>query len=191
MTLANQITIVRILLIPVFVTLAIYYGAGVTEGEPEPWLRYAAILVFMVAAASDGLDGYIARRYDQRTPLGAILDPIADKGLLLSALLVLTFGHWEVKFPLWFLILVLARDVCIVLGCFLIQFVNGDFAARPRWLGKVATVLQMVAIAWVALQVMFPPPMVAIVLAGVFTLLSWGRYMIDGVKQLQKAEKKG
>lgn len=187
MTLANKITIVRLLLIPVFVTLAIYYGASVQEKDPEPLLRYSAILAFLIAAASDGLDGYVARRYDQRTELGAILDPIADKGLLVSALLVLTFGHWEVRFPLWFLILVLARDLSIVLGCMLIQFVNGNLEVRPSWLGKTTTVFQMAAITWVALQLTIPSPQVAIVLAGVFTGLSWVDYMIDGVRQLQKA----
>lgn len=187
MTLANKITIVRLLLIPVFVTLAIYYGESVQEKDPEPLLRYSAILAFLIAAASDGLDGYVARRYDQRTELGAILDPIADKGLLVSALLVLTFGHWEVRFPLWFLILVLARDLSIVLGCMLIQFVNGSLEVRPSWLGKTTTVFQMAAIAWVALQLTIPSPQVAIVLAGIFTGLSWVGYMIDGVRQLQKA----
>lgn len=187
MTLANKITIVRLLLIPVFVALAVYYGESVLEKDPEPLLRYGAILAFLVAAASDGLDGFVARRYNQRTELGAVLDPIADKGLLVSALLVLTFGHWEVRFPVWFLILVLARDVSIVLGCMLIQFINGRLEVRPSWLGKTTTVFQMAAITWVALQLTFPSPQVPIVLAGVFTGLSWIGYLIDGVRQLQKA----
>lgn len=186
MTLANQITLVRLFLIPVFVTLAIYYGESVLERDPEPWLRYGAIVAFLVAAVSDGLDGYVARRYNQRTELGAILDPIADKGLLVSALLVLTFGHWEVRFPLWFLIIVLARDLSIILGCMLIQFLNGHLEVRPSWLGKTTTVFQMMAIAWVMLQLTVPPPQIAIYLAGLFTALSWVGYMIDGVRQIGK-----
>ena len=189
MTLANQITIARIAAIPAFVMLAIYYGASVLEGDRQPWLRYTAIGVFLVAAISDGLDGYVARRYNQHTKLGTILDPIADKGLLLSALLVLTFGHWEVKFPLWFLILVISRDIAIVLGCLLLQFLNGDVLVRPSWIGKVATVTQMAAVGWVMLQLSTPPPFYVIVLSGVFTMASWIDYGIFGIRQIRTAEK--
>ena len=64
-TTANKITIVRILMIPVFVTLAIYYGQSIQRGAPLEWQRFAAIIVFLLAAASDGLDGYVARRYNE------------------------------------------------------------------------------------------------------------------------------
>lgn len=189
MTLANQITIARIAAIPAFVMLAIYYGESVLEGDREPWLRYTAIGVFIVAAVSDGLDGFVARRYNQHTRLGTILDPIADKGLLLSALLVLTFGHWEVRFPLWYLILVIARDIAIVLGCLLLQFLNGDVTVRPSWIGKVATFTQMAAVGWVMLQLHTPPPIFIIVISGVFTLASWIDYGVFGIRQIQSAEK--
>ncbi|MEP6975013.1 MAG: CDP-alcohol phosphatidyltransferase family protein, partial [Spartobacteria bacterium] len=94
MTTANKITLVRILMIPAFVLMAIYYGESIKRGEPEEWQRFAAIIIFLVAAASDGLDGYIARRYNQRSALGVILDPIADKGLLLSAIITLSISNW-------------------------------------------------------------------------------------------------
>src|SRR6185437_9386234 len=99
MTTANKITIVRILMIPVFVTLAIYYGESVQRGEPLEWQRFAAIIVFLVAAVSDGLDGYVARRYNQRSSLGVILDPIADKGLLLSGIITLSISNWSETDP--------------------------------------------------------------------------------------------
>ncbi|MBA3273975.1 MAG: CDP-alcohol phosphatidyltransferase family protein, partial [Chthoniobacterales bacterium] len=99
MTTANKITIVRILLIPAFVTMALYYGQGVQSGEPEEWQRFAAILIFLVASASDGLDGYVARRYNQRSALGVILDPIADKGLLLSGIITLSISNWSLHTP--------------------------------------------------------------------------------------------
>ena len=89
MTTANKITVVRILMIPVFVTLAIYYGESIQEGNPLEWVRFTAVSVFLLAALSDGLDGYVARRYNQRSSLGMILDPIADKGLLLSGIITL------------------------------------------------------------------------------------------------------
>ncbi|MGI8435353.1 MAG: CDP-alcohol phosphatidyltransferase family protein, partial [Chthoniobacterales bacterium] len=70
MTTANKITVVRILMIPAFVTMAIYYAQSTARGEPEEWQRYSAIVIFLIAAVSDGLDGYIARRYNQKSKLG-------------------------------------------------------------------------------------------------------------------------
>ena len=79
MTVANQITLVRILLIPVFVVFAVYYSASVRNGMPEDWLRWAAVAAFVIAAASDGLDGWIARRFNQRSALVAFLKrPLTD-----------------------------------------------------------------------------------------------------------------
>jgi len=100
MTLANQLTITRILLIPVFVFLSISYGQSLDAGAPLEWQRVAAILVFILAAATDGLDGYIARHWNQRSRLGSVLDPIADKGLLLTAIVTLSFSNWNLAFPL-------------------------------------------------------------------------------------------
>ena len=70
MTTANKITIARILMIPLFVMMAIYYGRSVQHGAPYDWQRWAAIAIFVAAAASDGIDGYIARRFNQRSRLG-------------------------------------------------------------------------------------------------------------------------
>jgi cardiolipin synthase len=188
MTTANKITIVRLLLIPVFVLLGVYYGESLLLGEPEEWLRLAAILVFLVASVSDGLDGYIARRYNQRTKLGAILDPIADKGLLLAALLTLTFTNWGYRFPLWFPVLVVGRDIIIVAGSLGLHYLNGDVHVHPRWTGKVATVFQMTSIAWVMLQFRFIAPLVLVTLAGLFTFISGVAYVMDGIRQLHHAE---
>src|SRR3954468_799160 len=95
MTTANKITIARIFMIPAFVLMAIYYGQSVDRGEPLEWQRFTAIIIFLVAAASDGLDGYVARRYNQRSTLGVVLDPIADKGLLLSGIITLSIADWS------------------------------------------------------------------------------------------------
>src|SRR5438093_11856122 len=86
-------------MIPVFVALAIYYGESVQRGDPQEWQRFAAILVFLLAAASDGLDGYVARRYNQRSSLGVILDTIADKGLLLSGIITLSYSYCSQCYP--------------------------------------------------------------------------------------------
>src|SRR3954469_23746977 len=154
MTTANKITVIRILMIPVFVTLAIYYGESVQRADPIEWQRFTAIIVFLVAAVSDGLDGYVARRYNQRSSLGVILDPIADKGLLLSGIITLSISNWSYnnpdygKFPVWFPVLVITRDAVILVGAAILHILNGKVRVRPHWTGKIATVLQMVAIGW-------------------------------------------
>jgi CDP-diacylglycerol--glycerol-3-phosphate 3-phosphatidyltransferase len=198
MTTANKITITRILLIPVFVMMAIYYGRGVQRGEPVEWQRWAAIGVFVVAAASDGIDGYIARRFNQRSRLGVVLDPIADKGLLLSGIITLSFSNWAYEIPVWFAVLVVARDAVIVIGTLTLHYLNGTVHVRPSWMGKTATALQMVAIGVYMLQYNpFQKNLVVgrwnldvafldipLLLAGVFTLLSGMGYIAQGIAQV-------
>jgi cardiolipin synthase (CMP-forming) len=190
MTTANKITVIRIMMIPVFVTLAIYYGESIQEGNPQDWMRFTAIAVFLLAALSDGLDGYVARRYNQRSSLGVILDPIADKGLLLSGIITLSISNWSQvdphygKFPAWFPVLVITRDVVIVTGSLLLHVLNGKVRVRPSWTGKVATVLQMAAIAWVMLQMRTPPLIYIVIAAGFFTLVSGVIYFRNGLRQL-------
>jgi cardiolipin synthase len=190
MTTANKITVIRILMIPVFVTLAIYYGESIQEGNPQDWMRFTAIAVFLLAAISDGLDGYVARRYNQRSSLGVILDPIADKGLLLSGIITLSISNWSQvdphygKFPAWFPVLVITRDVVIVTGSLLLHVLNGKVRVRPSWTGKVATVLQMAAIAWVMLQMRILPLIYIVYAAGFFTLVSGVIYFRNGLRQL-------
>jgi cardiolipin synthase len=191
MTTANKITVVRILMIPLFVTMAIYYGQSIQRGVPLEWQRFTAITIFLVAAASDGLDGYVARRYKQRSTLGAILDPIADKGLLLSAIITLSISNWSHidpdygRFPAWFPVLVITRDAVILVGAGVLHLLNGKVHVKPSWTGKVATVLQMAAVAWVMLQLHFLPLLYIVIAAGVFTFISGIIYVMDGVRQLQ------
>jgi CDP-diacylglycerol--glycerol-3-phosphate 3-phosphatidyltransferase len=178
-------------MIPVFVTLAIYYGESIQQGDPQDWERFTAIVIFLVAAVSDGLDGYVARRYNQRSSLGMILDPIADKGLLLSGIITLSISNWSLsdpnygKFPAWFPVLVITRDTVILVGSAVLHILNGKVRVRPSWTGKVATVLQMAAIAWVLLQLHFFPLLYVVVAAGLFTFVSGMIYVRDGVRQLQ------
>src|ERR1700693_4618074 len=155
MTTANKITVARILMIPVFVTMAIYYGQSIQRGEPLEWQRFTSIAIFLIAAVSDGLDGYIARRYKQRSALGAVLDPIADKGLLLSGIITLSISNWsEVdpdygRFPAWFPVLVITRDAVILVGTGIVHyFVGNKMCIKARWTGKEATVWHMCAIGW-------------------------------------------
>ncbi len=185
MTLANRITLFRIALIPVFVVLAARYGAGVETGTPEEWCRYAAVAAFLVASVSDGLDGWIARRYNQRSKLGSVLDPLADKGLMLAAIITLSATGWSQvhRFPLWFPVLVILRDVLSTIGALMIKVHNGSVRIRPHWTGKVATVTQIVAIGWIMLRLEFIPPIVPTFIAAAFTVISGAAHLIDGAIQ--------
>ncbi len=187
MTLASKITVGRLFLVPVFAVLAIYYGQSIREGHPKEWLRWSALAVFVTASASDGIDGWIARRFNQRSRFGAIIDPIADKSLLLTALITLTLVDWGKDgwcIPLWFSALVIVRDFIILGGSALIHFVNHDMHVRPRWTGKVCTVTQMFALGWVMLKVVPFDPIYPCLIAAVFTVWSCVHYLQDGLKQL-------
>jgi len=187
MTLANKITITRILLIPVFVLFCIYYGRSVETGNPEEWQRWAAIITFILASASDGLDGWVARRWKQRSRLGSILDPIADKGLLLTAIITLSLSKWTYEFPLWFPVLVIARDAVILIGCGILFHLDEKAAVRPSWSGKAATAFQMIALAWMMLQLQHY--LVSVYVAGIFTLISGASYVARGIGQLRHFDK--
>jgi len=149
MTTANKVTILRILLIPFFVVEALYYVKTGNEVQ-----RLLAILSFAVAAICDGVDGYIARRYNQKSELGALLDPLADKLLLVSGIVLLSFDH-QPRFnsiPLWLTGTIIGRDILLLAGLLVVLMIVGKVKIRPRLLGKVATVLQMAIILWILLQ---------------------------------------
>ena len=181
MTTANKITILRILLVPFFVAQVIYY---LDEGEEI--YRFWAIVSFAVAAGSDGLDGFIARRYNQRSELGAILDPIADKLLLISGIVLLSL-HNEPYFdriPLWLGATVVGRDVIILIGFAVIHYTCGKTTIQPRFFGKAATVLQMVVVSWVLLKWDAAWLKYWTMSAALLTGVSGIQYVIDGVNQL-------
>ena len=149
MTTANKITILRILLIPFFVVEIIYY---VRTGNAACWL--AALLSFAIAAILDGVDGYVARRYHQWSELGTILDPLADKLLLVSAIVVLSFNHTPrlATIPLWLTGTIIGRDLLLGIGAMVVWLVVGKITVRPRLTGKIATVLQMTLVLWILLN---------------------------------------
>jgi CDP-diacylglycerol--glycerol-3-phosphate 3-phosphatidyltransferase len=181
MTTANKVTILRILLIPFFVVEVLYY---VKEGHELH--RLMAILTFAVAAICDGVDGYIARRYNQRSELGAILDPLADKMLLVSGIVVLSFDHGPYlrSVPLWLTGSVIGRDILVLIGLLVIQITIGKVTVRPRVLGKVATVLQMATVVWILLK--WPEPWLAVLIpaTAICTGLSGLLYVLDFVRQV-------
>ncbi len=184
MTLATLTTIFRLLLTPVFVLFAIRYGHSVEAGAPEALTRWAAVVTFALAAASDALDGYLARHFDQRSRLGTFLDPVADKVLMWSAVLTLSFAGWEQALPLWYAALVLARDIIQLSGAIVIGHIAGDIEVVPHWTGKLATALQVAAIGWVLLAVPAPPVAAVAGAAALFTFVSTVLYIRAGLGQL-------
>lgn len=154
MTVASQITLGRLLLVPVYAWLAWAYGQSVALGQPEGWLKWSALGVFTIAAVSDGVDGWVARRFHQHSAFGAFIDPLADKSLLLSAVLVLWWvdwgeGGWGI--PGWYAGLVVLRDALILGGMTILYGCRRKVKIAPSWVGKACTVLQMTVIGWVML----------------------------------------
>lgn len=181
MTTANKVTILRILLVPFFVVEVLYYVQTGNESH-----RLVALLTFAVAAVCDAVDGYIARRYNQRSELGTILDPLADKLLLVSGVVLLSFEnapHLE-QIPLWLTGTIIGRDVLLLAGSIVIHLTVGKMTVRPRFLGKVATVLQMVIVIWILLKWHNAWLEAFIIGAGVCTGVSGLWYVYDGVRQL-------
>ena len=129
LTLANQLTILRIMLIPAFVLLVLYGHLG--------W----ALVAFLVAGITDALDGLIARRAGQRTSLGAWLDPMADKLLLVTTFIVLTLPGVPLTnhVPVWLTVVVISRDVVIVAVVAIVNLAVGPRTFRPSIWGKLAT----------------------------------------------------
>lgn len=185
MTAANQVTIARILLIPVFVVVLLYYERTGLEN-----LRWLGAGVFLVAAASDGIDGWIARRFNQRSQLGAILDPLADKLLVLAALILLSRPRGQIEpLPLWLVATILSRDAILVLGFSLIQFTCGHVHVRPRLAGKIATVLQMAVVLQTLARFQLPWRDAFSVIALALTIVSGLQHARDGLAQLGASPK--
>lgn len=136
LTVANLLTIIRFILIPIFVT-ATYY-------KDFRW----ALILFFISALTDGLDGLAARALNQKTQLGAILDPMADKILLVTAFIVLSLPRFTntQPIPFWLTATTISRDVFIVLGALVINMVTGFSRFRPSWPGKANTVVQIITI---------------------------------------------
>jgi CDP-diacylglycerol--glycerol-3-phosphate 3-phosphatidyltransferase len=146
MTWPNRITVLRILLLTPFLILLL--------NAPEyPNLRYWALGVFAVMAVCDALDGHIARRYNQRTRLGTILDPLADKLVLTVTIIILTFPDWlgpltnTYHIPIWVTVTILSKDAVILLGVVILHFVTSKtLIIQPSIPGKVATALAFILV---------------------------------------------
>src|SRR5215813_9521894 len=147
----NLLTVFRMVLIPVFVSLLFYQ-------------RFVlALAVFISAGVTDSLDGLLARRFNQKSQLGTILDPIADKLLLVTSFVVLSMRSVfpqplpsHLPIPFWVTVAVISRDVFIIVGAAAINMVTGFRGFRPSMLGKINTTVQIVAIGIIILAASVP-----------------------------------
>jgi CDP-diacylglycerol--glycerol-3-phosphate 3-phosphatidyltransferase/cardiolipin synthase len=186
MTWATRITIFRIVLIPVFVWLMVEFGDTASAGHAEQGWRYGAIAVFVVASLSDALDGYLARHWNQRSALGALLDPIADKLLLLAVLV--TFGILPPRyFPLWFTVIILSRDALLLLGYFVLRHFRHQIEIKPHWSGKASTFFVFLAIGAVLLETNRPVLRTLCGLGGFLAVISTAVYIRRGLELLHES----
>jgi cardiolipin synthase (CMP-forming) len=136
LTTANQLTILRIVFVPVFIILLVYHEIG--------W----ALGTFVAAGITDVLDGIIARRFRQKTSLGAVLDPLADKLLMTASILILSLPQMEfhTTVPRWLMIIIICRDLFILLVAVITVLMVGWRVFTPSPYGKASTVMQVVTV---------------------------------------------
>lgn len=184
LTFANKITIGRILAVPFLIAALLYY-------TPErDHLRLVALGIFLFAVISDVIDGYVARTRRQKTPAGLILDPLADKLLLISAFLCLY--RLRIFFPLaapplWLVIAVISRDAILLIGGTLIYITHRNFFIEATRWGKASTFFQVLTVLAALLGWQGYPPLW--VGTFVFVLISGVDYLRQGIKVLNLTER--
>ncbi|PUA30864.1 MAG: CDP-diacylglycerol--glycerol-3-phosphate 3-phosphatidyltransferase [Cellvibrio sp. 79] len=164
MTLANQLTLMRIFLIPLFVV--VFY-------LPFGWAHFVSSVIFSVAAITDWADGYVARKYNQSTPFGAFLDPVADKLMVAIALLLLVTLHHD---SVWFVVaaaVIVGREIIISALREWMAEVGHRASVAVSYIGKIKTTLQMTAIIVLLANIPLLLPIGYVALAGAAVLTLW------------------
>jgi CDP-diacylglycerol--glycerol-3-phosphate 3-phosphatidyltransferase len=189
LTAANRVTILRILGIPFFALCTIYYLDSVRQGVPNETLRIGALTLFAAIALTDALDGYLARSRGEITRLGKMLDPLADKALLITATLLLTrpsLPQFRPQLPVYLTAAMISRDALLLSGAAIIHQLTGAVEVRPRPVGKISTFLVMLAILWVLMAGPDRPFRWICAAATFFTVAAGLRYLADGIHQLER-----
>jgi len=181
MSLANKISLCRILLAPCLVASLVYYTPA------RDGLRYLTLGLFLVGILSDALDGFVARSKGQQSQLGILLDPIADKLLIVSMLISLStiraLPDW-MRIPAWFNLIVFSRDALLVAGTILIFAFTGKIAVKTSWLGKWTIAVQMGVVLAVLLKCPAELKTPLLVIAAGLTVLSAIGYIRAGTRLL-------
>jgi cardiolipin synthase len=178
LSIPNLITLARVLLVPVIVW-------AITSGQMT-----IAFMLFLVAGLSDAVDGFIAKRFDMASELGAYLDPLADKAMIVSIYVALGIAG---AIPVWLVILVVSRDLMIVSAVILSWLIGKPVTVRPHPISKLNTVAQIVLAGLVLASLGFRWEVGAAIVATmaavtVLTLLSIGFYLAEWVRHINSAE---
>lgn len=177
LTTANQLTILRIVFVPVFIIFLAYREIG--------W----ALFTFVLAGITDVLDGVIARRFGQKTSIGAVLDPLADKLLMTTSILILSLPQMEFHntIPRWLMIIIIFRDLFILLVSLIVVLMVGWRVFTPSTYGKASTVLQVLTVLAVLYSnwqnVLVPELNVLFYMTGIMTAFSGLHYLVRGLRQ--------
>ena len=183
----NLITLLRIALIPVLVVCAV-------QCREVPGLRWAALGILLASLASDVLDGWLARRRGLTSPLGAFLDPLADKLLFTAVFVCLARPLWpdaagvpQRLLPLWVAVIVISRDLYIALGSLVVFMVCGGLRVSPSRLGKLTTVVFAATAVSALAGLPFLVRDAAIWASAALAAVTWVQYSVDGMRQLTAA----
>jgi len=177
LTTANQLTILRIVFVPVFIILLAYREIG--------W----ALGTFVAAGITDVLDGIIARRFRQKTSIGAVLDPLADKLLMTASILILSLPQMEfhTTIPRWLMIIIISRDVFILLVSVIVVLMVGWRVFRPSLYGKASTLMQVMTVLAVLYvnwkHVTVPELHILFYMTGLMTAFSGVHYLVRALRQ--------
>lgn len=177
MSFADKLSVLRIILIPFFVALLIY-------SHSYPYLVYAALGVFFLAVLSDIFDGLVARIKKEKSAIGKVIDPLADKLLLLTAFLTLYFLE-DFTIPFAVVLVVVSRDLIILLGVLLLNFMKIEVPIAPSAWGKCTTFFQMLTI--ICALVSFPFSYIVWTITVVFTIVSGIGYIARGIRSINLA----
>jgi cardiolipin synthase len=171
LTLPNKLTIARIIAVPIFVISAVAKNSGL------------AVSIYIFCVITDFLDGLIARKRGERTPLGAFLDPIADKFLLISAFI--TFAALK-EIPIWIPIVVITKNIIIFLGWWLRLQITGNSVVSPTLFGKLSTVLEMTVIFFILTGISEKILFILTYLMLSSIIVSTFNYIFRGIKEIEK-----
>lgn len=181
MNLPNRLTVLRIVMVPAFVLALAYWTPD------RHYCRIAALAIFLTACVTDALDGWLARRYAQKTRLGSVIDPLADKILLTSAYLAFAWIPTlpdASRLPFWLTLIVVSRDLILLTGAAIIFLMQNRFDPQTNLLGKLTTVSQMALVAGLLSGAPAEAIRPLIIFVASATLLSGAIYIRAGVERL-------
>jgi cardiolipin synthase len=167
----NRISLLRLLLIGPFVVLLLN-----AEGTAH-WSRWGAFAIFVIMAVSDFIDGQLARRLDQRTRLGAILDPLADKALIICSVVLLSLESVvppPYAIPSWVVVAVVGKDLWVLGGFLVLYLATNRFKVQPSWPGKLATATQLVMV----IVVLLAPSIESVLGSELIGSLTFGLFLL-------------